>query len=56
MTQPKHYNEVLQYVDSILSGKKVACKEKIQECQRFKADLENPEYDFKPRDAEFVTV
>ncbi len=23
-------------------------------CQRFKRDLENPKYDFRPKDAEFV--
>lgn len=50
----KNYDEVFEYVDSIITGKKIACKETIQMCQRFKRDLENPEYDFKPKDAEFV--
>lgn len=45
---------MFEYVDDILSGKKVACKETIQMCQRFKRDLKNPEYEFKPKDAEFV--
>ena len=45
---------VMEYVDSILEGRKIACPELIQACQRFKRDLENPAYDFRPRDAEFV--
>ncbi len=54
MTQPKHYNEVLQYADSILSGEKLACKETIQACQRFRDNLENPEYELRVWDPEFV--
>ena len=54
MTQPKHYNEVLQYVDSILSGEKLACKEIIEACQRFRAMLDNPEYELRHKDPEFV--
>ena len=54
MTKHKNYREVMQYVDDVLSGKKAACRETIQACERFKEDLENPEYDFNPRDAEFV--
>ena len=47
--------EIVQaYVDAVLSGEKPACPELIQACQRYKQDLENPEYDFRPRDAEFV--
>ena len=45
---------VQTYVDTVLSGEKPACQELIQACQRYKRDLENPEYDFRPRDAEFV--
>jgi len=44
----------MEYVDSIISGKKVACKEIIEACQRFKNNLDNENYDFKPKDAEFV--
>lgn len=54
MTQPKHYNEVLQYVDSILSGEKLAGKEIIEACQRFRAMLDNPEYELRHKDPEFV--
>ena len=45
---------VMEYVDSILEGRKVACPELIQACRRFKRDLEDPIWDFNPRDAEFV--
>src|SRR5690554_5232988 len=44
----------MEYVENILNGKKVACKETIQACERFKKDLKNPVYDFNPKDAEFV--
>lgn len=45
---------VTEYVDSILSGRKVACKELLQSCSRFQKDLQNTAYDFDPGDAEFV--
>ena len=45
---------VMEYVDSILKGRKIACPELVQACRRFKQDLENPAWDFNPRDAEFV--
>lgn len=50
----KNYDEVMGYVDSIIKGKKVANKEIIQACHRFKNDLKNKDYDFNPKDAEFV--
>lgn len=50
----KNYNIVMEYARSIVDGKKLACKELIQGCVRFLKDLENPEYDFNPKDAEFV--
>ena len=49
-----NYDIVMEYVENILNGKKVACKETIQACKRFKKDLKNPVYDFNPKDAEFV--
>lgn len=49
-----NYDIVMEYVENILNGKKVACKETIQACKRFKKDLKNPIYDFNPKDAEFV--
>ncbi|WP_270578035.1 terminase large subunit [Caldibacillus thermoamylovorans] len=44
----------MEYAKSIVEGRKVACKETIQMCQRFLNDLKNPDYDFNPKDAEFV--
>ena len=54
MAKHKNYDTVLKYAKSIVEGKKIACKELIQACQRFLDDLENPLYDFKPKSAEFV--
>ena len=54
MKKYKNYDVVMEYVDNILTGKKIACKETIQACERFKKDLKNPVYDFNPKDAEFV--
>lgn len=44
----------MEYAKSIVEGRKVACKELIQACRRFLTDLDNPKYDFNPKDAEFV--
>lgn len=45
----KNWDGVLEYAESIRSGKKVACKELQQAVDRFYKDLENPDYyiDFK---------
>lgn len=50
----KNYDVVMEYAKSIISKRKVACVETIQMCERFLKDLENPKYDFNPKDAEFV--
>lgn len=50
----KHYQEALDYVESVLSGKKIAGKEVILACQRFRNDLKNPKFEFRTRDADFV--
>jgi len=50
----KHLDAVNRYVDDILSGRKIACAELIQAAERWRRDLENPEYDFRPESAEFV--
>lgn len=50
----KNKAEVFKYVDDVITGKKVACKEIKQTCERFRRNLGNPNYDFKPKDAEFV--
>jgi phage terminase large subunit-like protein len=44
----------MEYVSSIVEEKKPANKEQIQGCQRFLKDLKNPDYEFNPKDAEFV--
>jgi len=54
MKQYKNYDIVMEYARSIVEGRKIACKEQIEGCKRFFKDLENPKYDFKPKNAEFV--
>lgn len=49
-----NFGAVRQYVDDILGGRKVACKELIQACERFEGDLQDPRWEFRPADAEFV--
>ena len=49
----KHYDEIIKYTNDVVSGKKIANKYRIKACQRFLDDLNNPEYEFKPKDAEF---
>lgn len=44
----------MEYAKSIIEGEKLANKEQIQGCERFFNDLKNPEYEFNPKDAEFV--
>ena len=54
MKKPKNFDEVMEYVESVITKKKPACKEIIQTCERFKRSLADPDYDFNPKDAEFV--
>lgn len=53
--QPRFQNqvEVMEYVSSIVEGRKLACKETKQACERFLRDLEDPRWTFDPTDAEF---
>lgn len=44
----------MEYAKTVIDGSKVACKEIIQSCKRFLKDIENDEYDFNPKNAEFV--
>ena len=44
----------MEYVDNVLSGKKVACKETKQACKRFKDDLKNDDYEFISSDPDIV--
>lgn len=48
-----NHAEVMEYVNSIVDGRKAACPETLQACQRFLRDLEDPRWDFDPTDAEF---
>lgn len=54
MSMYKNYNSVLEYAEDVVSGRKVAGREIVQAGQRFLDDLKNPEYEFNPKDAEFV--
>lgn len=54
MIQHKNYDVVMEYANSIVEKRKIACKEQIQACNRFLKDLKNSAYDFNPKDAEFV--
>ena len=53
-SESKNLRDVKEYVDSILSGRKVAAAEIIQSCERFNRDLASDKYDFRTHDAEFV--
>ena len=50
----KNWPVVLEYCEAIRSGRKIACKELKQAVDRFFTDLERPEFEFRPKDAEFV--
>lgn len=50
----KNLEIVLNYAKSIISGKKIACKELIQAAQRFLDDINNDQYELRAKDAEFV--
>jgi phage terminase large subunit-like protein len=49
----KNFNVVLAYAKDIVAGKRVACKELKQACQRFLNDLNDERYELKKKDAEF---
>lgn len=44
----------MEYSSNVVEKKKLANKETIQMCERFLRDLKNDDYDFRPKDAEFV--
>ena len=48
-----HYSEVLEYAESIRSGKKRACSWIKKAVDRFFRDLEDPRYELKKSDPEF---
>ena len=49
----KNWSVVLEYAESIRSGKKIACDELKQAVDRFFRDLENPAYELDPKGPEF---
>lgn len=49
-----HETEVMEYAQSVIDGKKIAGDYIIKSCQRFIDDLENDDYDFRTKDADFV--
>jgi len=54
MTEYTNYIEVMDYATSIVEGRKLACPEIVQACERFFRDLKNEKYEFNPKDADFV--
>lgn len=49
-----NFETVKKYAADCANGKKVACPELRMSCKRFLSDLERTDFDFNPRDAEFV--
>lgn len=54
MAEAKNLPVVMEYARSIVEGRKIAGHEIVQACQRFLDDLNNPEYEFRTKDPEFV--
>ncbi|MGO4887076.1 terminase large subunit [Anaerobacillus sp. MEB173] len=54
MSEHKNYDTVMEYAKSIIEGRKLANKEQIQGCERFFKYIDNPDYDFRPKEAEFI--
>jgi phage terminase large subunit-like protein len=53
LLEHKNFNVVLTYAKEVISGKRIACKELKQACQRFLDDLNDERYELKKKDAEF---
>lgn len=51
--EPKNWQEVLEYAESIKTGEKIACTETRQCVERFYSDLKSPKYEIDPHPAEF---
>lgn len=50
----QNYDTVMTYARDIISGAKIACVELAQAAERFMRDIDNPAYDFRIIDAEFI--
>ncbi len=49
-----NFDTVKKYATDCANGKKIACPELRMSCKRFLSDIERKDFDFNPRDAEFV--
>lgn len=49
-----NFEEVMAYARGCVDGSIIANEYRIKGCQRFLNDLENPDYDFRKSDSEFV--
>jgi len=50
----KHFDEVMQYAEDIIAGRIRANEYRIKSCQRFLDDINDPDYEVKIKDADFV--
>ncbi|MGN1048827.1 MAG: terminase large subunit [Eubacteriales bacterium] len=50
----KYASEVEDYADAILSGRKLACTETYQACERFRRDLNSGKWDIDCSEADYV--
>lgn len=50
----KNYDIIMDYAKGVVNGTILANKYRIKGCQRFLDDLNNVDYDFNPKNAEFV--
>lgn len=50
----KYASDVRSYIEHVIDGSIVAGKERIQACQRYARMTENPEYEVRTKDADFV--
>lgn len=48
LKKTENLNTVIRYAESIINGDKKACKMLKLACERFKRDLNNPNFDFRP--------
>lgn len=53
----QYMEEVDGYVDACLSGEERVCPEIVQACQRYRRDLQNPKWEFRPEPAnEIISI
>ena len=54
MAKSKLFDEVKRYAEDIVNGKVIANRDRVLSAQRFLNDLENPKWEMRTRDADFV--